>query len=142
MQHGIRQLCKPLEPCRSIWILARFKVSSAGKIGIVAFTAFIPVCPIRISIHSRNLRAWTLVGRREQAEADEKRREEGGITRPAYHVVLAVQTLRARSACSASRADALVWTAARGVIPKTRAIPPKIQEHDNVAREFYRTIGP
>ena len=44
---------------------------------------------------------------------------------PAYHVVLAVQTLRARSACSASRADARVWTAARDVIWGTRAIPPE-----------------
>ena len=49
--------------------------------------------------------------------------------------VLAVQTLRARSACSASRADARVWTAARGVIGRGWAIPPKIKERDHVARK-------
>src|ERR1700722_7745505 len=56
--------------------------------------------------------------------------EEGGISESltAYHVVLAVQTLRARSACSASRADARVWTAVRSVMEGTRAIPPKSKE--------------
>jgi DNA repair protein RadC len=50
------------------------------------------------------------------------------LVNQSYHTVLAVQTLRARSACSASRADARVWTAARGVIPGTRAIPPNREE--------------
>jgi hypothetical protein len=46
----------------------------------------------------------------------------------AYHVVLAVQTLRARSACSASRADARVWTAPlRRGSPRHRAISPDME---------------
>jgi hypothetical protein len=64
-------------------------------------------------------------------------KKEGEITysHSAYHTVLAVQTLRARSACSASRADARVWTAARGVIRKMRAISPESKERDDVARD-------
>jgi hypothetical protein len=54
----------------------------------------------------------------------ELNREHHGAL-PFCHTVLAIQTLRARSACSASRADARVWTAARGVADHMRAIPPK-----------------
>jgi hypothetical protein len=46
----------------------------------------------------------------------------------AYHGVLALQTLRARSACSAGRVEPRVWTAVRVVIRAGRAIPPKSKE--------------
>ena len=55
-----------------------------------------------------------------------KKRRAGLLGFPTYHVVLAVQTLRAplRVVLGESR-YARVWTAVRDVIPETRAIPPQ-----------------
>src|SRR5712664_369838 len=63
-------------------------------------------------------------------------RGEGGIpnrhslSRPAR----SPDPARAKRVLGESRADARVWTAARDVISRVRAIPPKIKESDHVAR--------
>jgi hypothetical protein len=64
------------------------------------------------------------------------KKEEGGIIQfvLAYHVVLAVKDERADALAAYGGLRSL--TAARAVIAGMRAIPPKIKERDDVAREL------
>ncbi len=73
----------------------------------------------------------TTLGARRRIAASHRQggdKRAGSLRLSTYHVVLAVQTLRARSACSASRADARVLTAARDVISGCGQPRPRLEK--------------